>query len=125
MNDVTLHQARLIATAVLSKAREIGVPMSIAVLDSAGAPVLQYRMDGATLISLRCSHDKAYAAAMTGRATAELQAESTQGGPLHTLQWNRDGVMCLTGGLPLRDRAGCLVGALGTSGGALAEDLAC
>ncbi|WP_255155148.1 heme-binding protein [Ferruginibacter sp. HRS2-29] len=46
---ITLEQAEKISTAAKSKAREIGVPMNIAVVDQGANLVAFHRMDNAWL----------------------------------------------------------------------------
>ena len=61
---------RLMAGAV-AKAKEMGIPMSIAICDAAGNLVQFQRMDNASLISMGIAQDKAYSSAATGMPTPE------------------------------------------------------
>jgi len=52
-------------------AKDIGVPMVIAIVDESGVLKTMSRMDGAALLSVEIAQDKAYTAAAFGIATHE------------------------------------------------------
>ena len=58
----TLNDARRVITAGETKAREIGQPMNIAVVDAGGNLVSHVRMDGAWIGSIDISINKAFTA---------------------------------------------------------------
>jgi uncharacterized protein GlcG (DUF336 family) len=95
---ITLDDARRVISAAEKKAREIGQPMNIAVVDGGGNLVSHVRMDGAWLGSIDISINKAF----TARAFIHVS--------------NHERVMIFAGGVPLR-RDGSIIGAIGVSGG--------
>jgi|AntRauTorcE11898_2_1112593.scaffolds.fasta_scaffold00739_3 uncharacterized protein GlcG (DUF336 family) len=81
-------------------------------------------MDGATLVSVEVSREKAYTAAATEKPTSDLTAASQPGGDVYGLasaDWNR--LVVFGGGLQL-ERDGEVLGAIGVSGGSVDEDVA-
>ncbi len=115
---------RLIAGAE-AKAREIAVPMCIAVVDESGFLIAFKRMGGTKTLSVRLSDDKAHTAAISRRPTHEYN-EICQPGSLvfgiHTSSGGR--FSTVGGGYPVVD-GDDVIGAIGVSGGAAQEDMAC
>jgi uncharacterized protein GlcG (DUF336 family) len=121
---ITLEDARRIIAAAENKAREIGQPMNIAVVDSGGNLVAHVRMDNAWIGSVDIAINKAWTARAFDISTKEL-AELSQSGDqffgIHAS--NRGRVMIFAGGIPLK-RNGAVVGAVGVSGGLGKQDQA-
>jgi uncharacterized protein GlcG (DUF336 family) len=121
---ITLEDARRIIAAAEDKAREIGQPMNIAVVDSGGNLVAHVRMDNAWIGSVDIASNKAWTARAFDISTKEL-AELSQSGDqffgIHAS--NRGRVMIFAGGIPLK-RDGKVVGAVGVSGGMGKQDQA-
>jgi len=121
---ITLEDARRIIAAAENKAREIGQPMNIAVVDSGGNLVAHVRMDNAWIGSVDIAINKAWTARAFDISTKEL-AELSQSGDqffgIHAS--NRGRVMIFAGGIPLK-REGKVVGAVGVSGGMGKQDQA-
>ncbi|QID19769.1 heme-binding protein [Nitrogeniibacter mangrovi] len=115
--------ARATAAAV-SKARELGVRINVAVCDSAGNLAAFLRMPGAFVQSIDIAIDKAYTAAGFGFPTgAWMQAvEGNEGMKLGFSA--RPRLVVFGGGLPIRidDQ---LVGGVGVSGASEAQDEEC
>ena len=105
------------------RAKEIGVPSAIAVVDEGGNLKAEHRMDGASLAAIEVSLSKAFAAAATDTSTAVLAQMCQPGEPLYGLQTTHNGrIVIFGGGVPLHTN-GALVGAVGSSGGTVAEDV--
>jgi uncharacterized protein GlcG (DUF336 family) len=120
---ITLEQALAVLAAGEKRAAEINVPMAIAVVDDGGNLKAQHRMDGASLAAIEVSLSKAYTALATNGTTADLAGQCQPGQPLYGLQATHNGrIVIFGGGIPLRS-SGRLVGAVGTSGGAVEEDV--
>jgi uncharacterized protein GlcG (DUF336 family) len=121
---ITLEDARRIIAAAEDKARDIGQPMNIAVVDSGGNLVAHVRMDNAWIGSVDIAINKAWTARAFDISTKEL-AELRQSGDqffgIHAS--NRGRVMIFAGGIPLK-RDGKVVGAVGVSGGMGKQDQA-
>jgi uncharacterized protein GlcG (DUF336 family) len=119
---ITLSDARRVIAAAEAKAREIGQPMNIAVVDAGGNLVSHVRMDGAWIGSIDISINKAFTARTFDIETAQL-AENSQPGQqffgIHAS--NRGRIMIFAGGIPLQ-RNGSVIGAIGASGGSGDQD---
>jgi uncharacterized protein GlcG (DUF336 family) len=119
---ITLDDARRVTSAAEKKAREIGQPMNVAVVDTGGNLVSHIRMDGAWLGSIDISINKAFTARAFDISTAELAANSQPGQPFFGIHVSNHGrVMIFAGGIPLR-RDGSIIGAIGVSGGSGTQD---
>lgn len=121
---ITLEDARRVIAAAEQKAKEIGQPMNIAVVDGGGNLVAHVRMDKAWVGSIDISINKAWTARAFDISTKEL-AELSQSGDeffgIHVS--NRGRVMIFAGGVPLK-RGGEVMGAIGVSGGMGKQDQA-
>lgn len=114
---ITLDDARRVISGAEKKAREIGQPMNIAVVDGGGNLVSHVRMDGAWLGSIDISINKAFTARAFDISTAELAQNSQPGQQFFGIHVsNHERVMIFAGGVPLR-RDGLIIGAIGVSGG--------
>jgi uncharacterized protein GlcG (DUF336 family) len=123
--EIPLDDASAITLAVRREAERIGVGMSIAVVDEGGNLKAFARMDNAELAGVELARDKAYTALTNSVSTHELATLAAPGGPLfglHALVGGR--YVIFGGGIPLR-KGGAIVGAIGVSGGAVEEDIAC
>jgi uncharacterized protein GlcG (DUF336 family) len=119
---VTLSDARAIIAAAEAKAQAIGQPMNIAVVDAGGNLIAHVRMDGAWLGSIDISIKKAFTSRAFDIATHDLANEAQPGKQFYGIQESNGGrIMIFAGGIPLK-RDGQVVGAIGVSGGAGAQD---
>lgn len=120
---VTSSQSQAMIAAGESRAREIGVPVNIAVLD-AGAHLKAFaRMDGAVIGSIDVSISKARTAVLFGIPSEAVWEYCKPGAPAPGLERSNGGLATFAGGVPLVDSQGSLIGAVGVSGGAVAQDL--
>jgi uncharacterized protein GlcG (DUF336 family) len=120
---ITTKQARAIVAAGEARAAEIGVPVNIAVLD-AGAHLKGFsRMDGALLGSIDIALNKARTAALFGMRTEAIGEFCKPGGTSPALEQTNGGLVVFAGGIPLTSADGVVIGAVGVSGGAVAQDL--
>ena len=103
-------------------AREIGVPMNIAVLDAAAHLKSFVRMDGALLGSINIALGKAKTAALFGMNSEAVGEFCRPGGSSPGLELTNGVLVIFAGGVPIRDGTGALLGAIGVSGGAVAQD---
>src|ERR1700716_515992 len=119
---INLKTARQVIAAAEAKARELGQPMNIAVLDSGGNLVSHVRMDGAWIGSIDVSINKAFTARAFDVSTAQLSENSQPGQQFYGIQNSNHGrIMIFAGGVPLR-RNGQVGGAIGVSGGSGSQD---
>ena len=119
--DLTLDEARTVLDAALAKARAQGVPMNIAVVDAGGNLKAFVRQDGAFIGSIDVSTKKAVTARYFNMPTSTLGAASQPGQELFGIEATNGGLVIFGGGeLLIRDNV--IVGAIGVSGGSVAED---
>lgn len=119
---LTLDGARVILEAAMKRAREIGVDMDIAVVDSAGLLLAFYRMDGAKLTSIDVAINKAFTAAGTRKPTHEYAEVAGAGGPAFGIHVSNQGrFMIFGGGVPIFVDGQC-IGAVGCSSGSADQD---
>lgn len=119
---LTLAAARAIIVAVEREARQMGVAISCAVVDSGDQLVAFERMDGADLVTVTLATDKAFTALANRMPTADLAPIVQPGAEFYGYDSVAGGRMIVfAGGLPLAID-GVLVGGLGVSGGSADQD---
>ena len=122
MSDITLAEAQAIVAAALKRAKKIGVPMNIAVVD-AGANLKAFnRMDNAWLGSIDISIRKAKTARFFDMPTGEIGKLSQPGGSLYAIEHSNGGLITFPGGIPLKNGKGEILGGIGVSGGSVEQD---
>src|ERR1700720_1321550 len=121
---LTMDKALLIIEGAIEKAKKIGPPMNIAIVD-AGANLMAFmRMDGAWLGSIDVAINKAFTARAFDITTLELGRNSQPGDQFFGIHASNHGrVMIFAGGIPIRVN-GQIVGAVGVSGGSGEQDRA-
>jgi uncharacterized protein GlcG (DUF336 family) len=123
---ITLAAAQRALAAGIAQAEHMGVAVSVAVVDAGGVLRAFARMDGAEIAGEVLAVDKAYTAVAHRATTAELGARAQPGGELFGLEANGRGrYVMFGGGLPVTDGDGTVIGAVGVSGAAVADDVAC
>ena len=80
------------------------------------------RMDGAVLGSIDIAMRKATTAALFESNSEAVWEYCKPGAPAHYLELTNGGLAPFEGGMPLKSATGELVGAVGVSGGAVAQD---
>lgn len=122
---LSLADARVLIDGARKEAEAIAVPMCIAVADESGNLIAFERMDGAKVLSVGLSADKAFTAAVSKRPTHEYN-ELCQPGSLvfgiHTSSGGR--FSTVGGGFPVIVED-TVVGGVGLSGGAAEQDMEC
>jgi len=122
--SLDLADARRIIAAGERKATEIGIPYNIAVTDAGGGLVAHVRMDGAWLGSVEIAINKAWTARAFDASTEELAHVTQSGQPGFGLNTTNDSrVIIFGGGIPIKVD-GVVIGAVGTSGGSVEQDVA-
>jgi uncharacterized protein GlcG (DUF336 family) len=123
ISSLTLADARNLIAAGEKKARELGVPYNLAVVDAGGALIAHVRMDGAWLGSVDISINKAWTARAFDMPTDKLGKMAQSGKPLFGIDsTNHEKVVIFGGGIPLKI-GDTVVGGLGASGGTVDQDL--
>ncbi len=120
--SINLEQAEQLSEAAKAKAKEIGVPMNIAIVDEGANLVSFHRMDNAWLGSVDISIKKAKTARFFDMNTGELGKLSQPGGPLYGIEHSNQGLITFPGGVILKDSTGRIIGAVGVSGGSVEQD---
>ncbi len=121
---ISLADARRVIEAAEMRAKDLGQPMNVAVVDAGGNLVAHARMDGAWIGSVDIAINKAFTARAFDLPTADLAAQAQPGGQFYGIDTSNHGrVTIFAGGVPLL-RDGQVVGAVGVSGGAGEQDQA-
>lgn len=117
------EQAQDLIKSARESAQELGIPMSIAVVDSGGYLVAFERMDGCSFLSPQIAMGKAWTAAAVGVPTSLFNqlaggdnAFLTGGAAAH-----QGKLMAVPGGAPIKD-GDATIGAIGISGGTADQD---
>jgi glc operon protein GlcG len=126
MAELTLEMAEKAFKAAQAKARELGTPMSVSVVDDAGRLVLCARGDGTGFFTPETSRAKAVAAAAFRRPTKDM-ANLRESAPAF---WGN--IAAVLGGQALPSigavpvtSGGKLIGAVGCGGGTGEQDHLC
>lgn len=120
-----LADARILIEGAAGKARDIGIPMCIAIVDESGNLIAFERMDGGKITSVTIAQDKAFTAAAAKKATHDYNAANVPGNlafGIHTEVGGR--VSSVGGGLPVLVD-GEVVGGIGLSSGTPQQDMEC
>jgi uncharacterized protein GlcG (DUF336 family) len=121
---ISLEAARKVIQAGEEKARDIGQPMNIAVVDAGANLVAFERMEGAWIGSIDIAINKAFTARAFDIETKALGENSQSGDQFFGIHASNHGrVMVFAGGVPLKHK-GQVVGAVGVSGGMGKQDQA-
>jgi uncharacterized protein GlcG (DUF336 family) len=119
---ITIEAAQRLIAGAEAKARTMGKPMCIAICDSDGTLKAFSRMDGAALLSVQISQDKAYTAISFGMATHEWHEFVENDPPLLHGIIKTDRLIVFGGGFPIKTEAG-IIGGIGVSGGHWTDDM--
>jgi uncharacterized protein GlcG (DUF336 family) len=96
--------------------------MDIAIVDAGGNLKSFVRMDGAWLGSIDISIKKAKTARFFDMPTGAIGELSQPGGPLYGIEHSNDGLITFPGGVPLKNKDGQVIGAIGVSGSSVEND---
>lgn len=118
-----LKDAKALTAEAQARAKEIGKPVTVTVVDSAGFTVLAERMDNGRPLTTMISLSKAYTAAIMERPSHMLKAWC-KSQPEYFYQVSRMGhqpIVATEGGMTLK-KGGTILGGLGVAGGTGEED---
>ncbi len=122
MSDIDLDQAHKAIGAAVERAQELGCKMDIAIVD-AGANLKAFvRMDGAWLGSIDIAMKKARTARYFDMNTGVIGELSQPGGSLYNIEHSNGGLITFPGGVPIKNAAGEVIGAIGVSGSSVEND---
>ncbi|MCH7959278.1 MAG: heme-binding protein [Candidatus Hydrogenedentes bacterium] len=123
-HDVTLAAALRVIDACIEKATAQDTKMNIAVVDAGGNLKAFVRMDGSYLGSIDIAQRKARTSRLFDAPSGALGTMTQPGQPLYGLEASNGGLITFGGGIPLRNKAGVVIGAVGVSGSSVENDVA-
>jgi uncharacterized protein GlcG (DUF336 family) len=122
---LALDEAQILLDGAAEKARQIKVPMCIAVADESGQLIKFDRMDGGKISSISIAIDKAFTGAAARRGTHVYNELCQPGKPTFGIHVTNGGHFSIIGGgLPVIVN-GEIVGGIGVSSGSAEQDLEC
>ncbi len=121
--QITSAEAAHLIEAAQAKARDVGIAVCIAVLDTGGNLKSFVRMDGAWLGSIDVALNKARTSVLFEAETQAIGEVCKPGAEAHGLELTNGTLVTFAGGIPLKGPDGELRGAIGVSGGQVAQDL--
>ena len=122
---LSIDEAQILIDGAAIKAREIGVPMCIAVCDESGHLIRFDRMDGGKVSSISIAIDKAFTGAVARRGTHVYNQLCVPGNQTFGIHITNEGHFSIIGGgLPVTVD-GEIVGGIGLSSGTAEQDLVC
>ncbi|MCF8480967.1 MAG: heme-binding protein [Rhodospirillum sp.] len=125
LNRLSREEAEVLIGGAEAKAREIGVPMCIAVTDESGNLIAFDRMDGGKVTSIPIAIDKAFTGAAARKGTHVYGELCQPGQPTWGIHVTNGGHFSIIGGgLPVTVD-GVIIGGVGVSSGTAVEDLIC
>lgn len=119
---VTFEQAEKAIEAAIRESNKIGTRMCIAVVDSGADLKAFVRMDDAWVGSVDIAIKKARTACFFGMNTGQIGELSQPGRPLYGIEHSNDGLITFPGGVPVVNKNGVLIGAIGVSGSSVEND---
>ncbi|MFY0689917.1 MAG: heme-binding protein [Cyclobacteriaceae bacterium] len=120
--DLTAEQANNILMKATEKAEAEGILINIAIVD-AGANLKSFlRMDGAYLGSIDVAIKKARTARLFDTPTLDLGKITQPGADIYNIEHSNGGLITFPGGIPIKDKSGLVIGAIGISGGTIEQD---
>ena len=120
--SITLSQAEKVVSAAKKKSKELDTKMNIAVVDAGANLVAFARMDDAWLGSLDISIKKAKTARFFDMDTGIIGSLSQPGGALYNIEHSNGGLITFPGGIPIKNKKGKIIGAVGVSGSTVEND---
>lgn len=120
---VSADLAAKMVEAAVAKAKSLGVPQVVAILDESGLLKAFCRMDGAPLISIEVAQNKAYTA-LLGAPSQDFFNRIKEDPALLAGVPHIPRIVTFGGGLPIR-LDGVVAGGIGVSGGSVEQDIAC
>jgi uncharacterized protein GlcG (DUF336 family) len=120
--NISLAQAETAINAAKEKARQLNCLQNIAIVDSGVNLVAFARMDDAWLGSIDIAFRKAKTARWFNMETGELGKWSQPGGPGWQIEHSNGGLITIPGGIPIINKNGEILGAIGASGSTAEND---
>lgn len=120
--NISLEQAETVVEAAKEKARQLNTQMNIAIVDAGVNLVAFERMDDAWIGSIDLALRKARTARYFNMESGEIGKLSQPGGPAWQIEHSNGGLVTFPGGVPIKNREGGIIGAIGASGSSVEND---
>ena len=120
--NISLKQAALAIQAAIDKAEQLNTLMNIAIVDAGVNLVAFARMDEAWLGSIDIALRKARTARYFNMETGEIGKLSQPGADGWQIEHSNGGLITFPGGVPIKNKEGKIIGAIGASGSTVAHD---
>ncbi|WBX73486.1 heme-binding protein [Tenacibaculum pacificus] len=120
--NITLSEAKKVIDTATLKAVALNTKMSISIVDAGASLVAFERMDGAFIGPIDIAMKKAKTAALFGKDTGILGELSQPGAPLYNIEHSNNGLITFAGGIPIKNKNGIIIGAIGVSGSTVQND---
>lgn len=120
--NITYNQAAKALNVATEKAKELNIPVSIAVVDSGGHLVAFARLDSVYGV-IDFAIKKARTAVMFG-VDSEVMGSIVSGADLqgYGMLNSNDGLLTIAGGVVIKNKEGNIIGAIASSGGTPEQD---
>jgi len=119
--DITLKQTETVLAKAKAKSIEIGIPMNVAILDTAGHLKGFIRMDNAFLGSIDIAMKKAKTSMLFRMNSEEVGKFLRPEVAAYGMESSSDGLMGFAGGIPIK-KDDQIIGYVGVSGGPIDQD---
>jgi uncharacterized protein GlcG (DUF336 family) len=120
--NISLEQAEAAIRAAKEKARQLNTLEIVAIVDAGANLVAFARMDDAWLGSIDLALRKARTARYFNMETGELGKLSQPGHPAWQIEHSNGGLITFPGGVPIKNKNGEIIGAIGASGSTVEDD---
>ena len=123
---ITLESAQKAIEKAIAKAQDLGITVTVTVVDDHGTLISASKMDGALNISPKYSYAKAYTSANLGLPSGDIAGYAIEGKPYFgTTSAFAGELMVIAGGFPVK-KSGKIVGGIGVGGSAdVTQDVEC
>lgn len=113
---ISLTSAQAGIAAGIEAAAAMNIPMSISVVDKSGITVVSARMDNASPLTAEVAFKKAWTSAVTSAPTSGVHQFISSDPAAVLCMPHVSHFTTVGGGLPIQNKAGNIVGAVGVSG---------
>lgn len=121
---IPVDKAMKMVEAAHTKAEQLGIAVTAAVVDEGGRLIAVGRMDKARPLSLDVAINKAYTAAQFQQPTGQLASMAQESWFASLITSTQGKVMAVGGGMPIEEKV-AIIGAIGVSGGTPDQDDEC
>lgn len=120
--NITYNEASQILNASIEKAKAMGIPVSLAVVDTGGHLVAFARLESAFGV-VDFAIKKARTAVMFG-VDSDVMGTIISGAEIHAYGMinSNEGLLTIAGGVVIKNKEGNIIGAIGSSGGTVDQD---